>query len=99
MKQAGTRPLPFRADGVPLRSWIAPLPRLLELARDHLEYERTIGAFPPRIASMRRSCEILKARAASRPDYLRAVRLQEILAEASHLVSTVLPNSESEPTS
>jgi len=87
---------PSPGVGVPHRSWVAIPPRCIRFndrGSDRREYERAVNDFPARIASLRRSCEVLRVHAASRSDYLRAVRLHEILAEASHLVSTMPPNS------
>jgi len=94
----GIKSLSSPSLGVPRRSWIAiPLRRRLfdESGSAHKEHEQTIRDLPARIASLRRSCEILRIQAASRSDYLRAIRLQEILAEASQLVSAIPTRSES----
>jgi hypothetical protein len=54
---------------------------------DHKEYEQALNDFSARIAGLRRTSEFLRVHSASRAEYLRAIRLAQILAEASHLSS------------
>lgn len=81
-----TRNSKTRKGRVPLRSWIATPPFEL-CSHDRRDFQSQMTDVQSGLGGLRRSCEVLRLHATSYRDYLIAIRIHELLAEASHLAT------------